>query len=182
MNKIKEIKPPKGFPENYDYDNYRIFTAGSISGNFAIFWQDDFVNKLTKELSDTEISKTTILNPRREDWDNSWSEDSQQFIDQVNWELDAMNISDLIVMYYDPDTKSPISLLELGLYAASGKLVVCCADGFWRKGNVNIVCNRYKVPMVENLEGLVLFAKSQVAVRTAVRSSLEKIVFDNDKK
>ena len=57
-----------------------------------------------------------------------------------------------IVMYFDPTTKSPISLLELGLHASSGKLTVCCPEGFWRKGNVDIVCKRYGVPMVKSLE------------------------------
>jgi hypothetical protein len=66
-----------------------------------------------------------------------------------------LDSSDIIVMYFDPNTKSPISLLELGLYAASGKLIVCCPEGFWRKGNVDIVCQRYKVPTVETIEDLI---------------------------
>ncbi len=55
-------------------------------------------------------------------------------------------------MYFDPNTKSPISLLELGLYAASDKLTVCCPEGFWRKGNVDIVCERYGVEQVDTIE------------------------------
>ncbi len=58
-------------------------------------------------------------------------------------------------MYFDPDGKAPISLLELGLHARGGKMVVCCPEGFWRKGNVEIVCERYGVEMVEGFEGLV---------------------------
>jgi hypothetical protein len=42
-----------------------------------------------------------------------------------------------------PDTKAPISLLELGLFARSDRVVVGCPDGFWRRGNVEIVCQRY---------------------------------------
>jgi hypothetical protein len=57
-------------------------------------------------------------------------------------------------MYFDPATKSPISLLELGLFAKTGKLIVCCSEGFWRKGNVDIVCKRYGVMQVENLDKL----------------------------
>ena len=57
-------------------------------------------------------------------------------------------------MYFDPKTKSPISLLELGLFAKSGKLVVCCPDGFWKKGNVDIVCQRYKVLKIKDLDCL----------------------------
>ena len=50
---------------------------------------------------------------------------------------------------------SPISLLEFGLHARSGKMVVFCPEGFWRKGNVDIVCERYGIPQVEEMEELV---------------------------
>ena len=59
-------------------------------------------------------------------------------------------------MYFDPETKSPITLLELGLYARSGKLVVCCPHGFWRRGNVDIVCDRYGVDQVKLLDTLIM--------------------------
>jgi hypothetical protein len=68
--------------------------------------------------------------------------------------LDALNKSDLIILNLLPDSKSPISLLELGLYASSGKLLVCCPDGFWRKGNVEIVCERYDIPLYDSLDDL----------------------------
>ena len=57
-------------------------------------------------------------------------------------------------MYFDPNTKSPISLLELGLFAHSKKLIVCCPEGFWRKGNVDIVCDKYGIPNYDSLEKL----------------------------
>ena len=46
-------------------------------------------------------------------------------------------------------------MLEIGLWMSSGKIVVCCADGFWRSGNVDIVCQRYGVPLVKSFEELV---------------------------
>lgn len=55
-------------------------------------------------------------------------------------------------MYIDPATKSPISLLELGLFAKSGKLIICCPDGFYRKGNIEVVANYYGIPMFPTLE------------------------------
>lgn len=59
-------------------------------------------------------------------------------------------------MYFSPNTKSPISLLELGLFARSGKVRVVCPEGFWRKGNVDIVCQYYNIPLYENFETLKL--------------------------
>jgi hypothetical protein len=58
-------------------------------------------------------------------------------------------------MYFDPNTQSPISLLELGLHARDGKLIVLCPEGFWRKGNVDIVCEKYGVKQVESFEELI---------------------------
>ena len=117
-----------------------LFLAGSIEMGTAEPWQGEVVSALSK-------INGTILNPRRDDWDSSWGQSitNSQFYQQVIWELDAMEWADLIVMYFSPGTKSPITLLELGLFAASGKLAICCPDGFWRKGNVEIVGRRYGV-------------------------------------
>jgi hypothetical protein len=51
-------------------------------------------------------------------------------------------------MYFVPGTISPISLMELGLFA--NKCVVYCPEGFERKGNVDIVCQRYNIPVYED--------------------------------
>ncbi len=139
------IKPPSELSNGFS-----IFLAGSIEIGAAVNWQD----RVTKLLNDRE---GTIYNPRRDEWDSTWTQsiDNPQFREQVEWELNAMEQANVILMYFDPSTKSPISLLELGLFATSGKLIVCCPDGFWRKGNVDIVCHRYLVRQVQSLEDLV---------------------------
>jgi hypothetical protein len=62
-------------------------------------------------------------------------------------------------MYFDPNTTSPISLLELGLHAKSKKMIVCCPEGFWRKGNVDIVCKTYNVHQVDTLDDIINYLK-----------------------
>jgi len=57
-----------------------------------------------------------------------------------------------MIMYLAPGTKPPVSLLELGLYATSRKLLICCPEGFWRKGNVDIVAEKYNIPVYEDLK------------------------------
>jgi hypothetical protein len=74
--------------------------------------------------------------------------DEPMFREQVEWELDGLERADLIAMWFAPQTKSPITLLELGLTARSGRLLVGCPDAFWRKGNIEVVCERYGVPLV----------------------------------
>jgi Nucleoside 2-deoxyribosyltransferase like len=105
-------------------------------------------------LSDEDV---VILNPRREDWDASWrqSMDEPRFVEQVEWELAAQERAAVIAMYFAPSTQAPISLLELGLAARSGKLLVCCPEGYWRKGNVDVVCRRYGVPLLKDLPALI---------------------------
>jgi hypothetical protein len=128
-----------------------VFLAGSIEMGVAENWQDR-VGKFFHDLG------YDVFNPRREEWDSSWEQnfENPQFYQQVTWELNALENADLIIMYFDPSTKSPISLLELGLFARSGKLRVVCPDGFWRKGNVEITCNYYKIPLYNNLDTLFL--------------------------
>ncbi len=137
--------------------NQSVFLAGSIEVGVAEKWQD----KVIKVLKDENI---TILNPRRPSWDASWKQEigNPIFKEQVNWELEALEKSDMIIMYFDKNTKSPITLLEFGLYARSGKLIVCCPEGFWRKGNVDIVCERYGVPQVNKIEELINEVKKRV--------------------
>lgn len=123
-----------------------LFLAGSIEMGTAENWQD----RVTKELEKDWI----ILNPRRDEWDNSWEQNinNSKFREQVQWELAALEASTVILMYFDPNTKSPISLLELGLYARSPKLAVVCPEGFYRKGNVDIVCDTYQIQTFSSLE------------------------------
>lgn len=137
------VKAPEKIPENKSKPT--VFLAGSIEMGAAKQWQ----NEVTEALSEKDIM---ILNPRRDDWNASWVQriDNPEFDTQVNWELDAQDAADVIAMYFEPSTASPISLLELGLYASSGKLIVCCPEGFWRKGNVDIVCQRYGIPIYTN--------------------------------
>jgi hypothetical protein len=128
-----------------------VFLAGSIEMGAAEDWQS-----VIPELFN-DRNKLTFLNPRRDDWDSSWEqkESNPQFSKQVNWEMNMLDVCDIIFMYFSPETKSPISLLELGLYANSGKMIVCCPDEFWRKGNVDIVCSRYNIPVYNTLDAAI---------------------------
>lgn len=143
-------QPPKNIAFR-NRKNKSVFLAGSIEMGVAENWQD-------KVATHFHVLGLDVLNPRRDDWDSSWKQEYEnpQFFQQVTWELNALEQCDLIIMYFDPSTKSPISLLELGLFARSGKLHVVCPEGFWRKGNVEVVCNYYNIPFYDKLEKLLL--------------------------
>jgi len=144
---MNEIKAPHAFKHEA---RPWIFLAGSIEMGTAEDWQSALVRSL-------DGNSGTILKPRRDDWDSTWvqSIDNSQFRQQVEWELEAQELADCIACYFSPGTKSPITLMELGLFAhKSSTMVVCCPEGFWRKGNVDIVCERYVIQQAKGLEEL----------------------------
>jgi hypothetical protein len=138
-----EIKPPN----SGEIQGSTVFLAGSIEMGVAEDWQTKVANRFEKH-------QVTLYNPRRDEWDSSWKQEQKEskFNEQVNWEMNNLEDCDIIFMYFDPGTKSPISLLELGLHADSGKMIVVCPDGFWRKGNVDIVCTRFNIPLFNSLD------------------------------
>ncbi len=141
---LQEIKAPHDFTQNR---MSKLFLAGSIEMGAAEDWQQKAVEKLAPW-------NVAILNPRRDDFDPTAEQSihDDYFRGQVEWELAALEAADAILLYFAPGTKSPISLLELGLFARTGKLVVCCPEGFWRKGNVDIVCAYYGIETAETIE------------------------------
>ena len=89
-----ECKPPKPVQKKEGYKT--VFLAGSIEQGKADDWQTEIVEKLKDE-------NVIFYNPRRDDWDASWDQDSEnkELVGQVNWELDALEDADLIVMYIE---------------------------------------------------------------------------------
>jgi hypothetical protein len=149
------IKPPTPLPT--ELQSPSVFLAGSIEMGLAEYWQDE----LERALADLDV---LILNPRREAWDASWvqSIDNPLFREQVEWEMSALERADIVAMYFAPDTKAPVTLLELGLRARAGSLIVCCPAGYWRHGNVEIVCRRFDLPIVTTLPELVTFVRKRL--------------------
>ena len=148
------VMPPQRFKPD---GKFTIFLAGSIEMGKAVDWQLSTI----ETLRDYSVN---ILNPRRPDWDPSWVQSihNPDFREQVEWELRCLSMSDLILMYLQPETMSPISMLELGLYANTGKLVVCCPNGFWRKGNIDIVCEHHRIVQCNDLREMKTFVQNRI--------------------
>ena len=142
--------PPK-------YRRFTVFTAGSIEMGDAVNWQP-LMADLLRNLP------ITVCNPRKGHWDQSITQQAKDkyFKQQVKWELDALEQADVICFFFDTATKSPVSLLELGLWAGSDKVIVCCGDKYWKSGNVHLTCERYDIPYVKNFEDLVREVKKML--------------------
>jgi len=153
MSNIKVFKAPTR--ERPLSNSVKIFLAGTIDMGDSEDWQKE-ITEFLEECSSEQV-KITIYNPRREDWDPSWTQsiENTQFYDQVSWELDHIEKSDAVLIYFAEDSKSPITLLELGKVLESDKtVIVYCPKKFYRKGNVDIVCYRNDIPVAENKDEL----------------------------
>ena len=145
ISKATVHKPPTRSP----ITRPSVILYGTVEPDPAADWQ----TSLAASLSDLPID---IINPRCDAWDSTWKEDvsDSRFKEQVEWEMDHAKVADVIAFYFKPGTLTPITLLELGMYAGSGKVVVCCPEGFYKRGNVQIVCQRYNIELLGDLDGL----------------------------
>ena len=154
------VTSPQPLPANDSRP--KVFLAGSIEMGKAGDWQQQVQQALADE-------GVLMLNPRRADWNPAWraEADEPEFRRQVEWELAALEQADLVLMYFTPGTQSPITLLEFGLYARSGRLLVAAPQGFWRKGNLDITGDRYGVPRYDDLDALIAAVKQRLAEQRA---------------
>ena len=151
------IYPDKEFSsfnsENLNRPDISIFLAGTIDNGNSKNWQTELIKDLEK--IDNKLNyELTVYNPRRSNWDPNATK--QLLEEQIRWEQDKLDIADLIVMNLADDSKSPISLLELGLYAKSEKIIVFCSKNFYRYDNVRLTCEKYNIPLFDNLTALEL--------------------------
>jgi hypothetical protein len=148
-------------PNRVANKTHSIFLAGTIDMGNSIDWQQHSID--TIESFDIE-GELTVYNPRRADWDSSWKQEitDPQFNEQVSWELDMLEQADIIVLYFQKDSSSPISMLELGLFSKHKKMLICCEEGFWRKGNIDIVCQRNEFPMYTELDNMLIDLKERI--------------------
>lgn len=141
---MRIIRAPE--PLSMRPDEKSIFLAGTIAGN----WRQ----RVMESLYDADV---TVIDPRRSDWDSNWDEsaDDPRFSTQTEWELEAQDRANVIAMYLSPESEASVSLLELGISARSGKVIVCCPDGFWCKRLVDVVCRRHGLTTAPDLDAMI---------------------------
>ncbi|RVU03538.1 hypothetical protein EOE18_15585 [Novosphingobium umbonatum] len=141
-----------------DHMRPRVFLGGSIDMGNAPDWQKEVIAALGQDEVD-------LLNPRRADWNPAWKPVASEpnFRTQVEWELAALDSADIVIMNFSAGSQAPVSLLEMGLHARGGKLIVLCPEGYWRKGNVDITAARYGVKQVADLPELLAELRKRLA-------------------
>lgn len=140
------LRPHEELPEEVAADRSfkKIFLAGTIDMGNSVDWQ----TMLYEEFCSKD-GRYILFNPRQEHWDASRPGEMDY---QVNWELDHLEEADIIIMYIIGSSKSPITLLEMGLHARGKKMYVICEEDFYRYDNVRITCGFYGVPLYTSME------------------------------
>lgn len=126
-----------------------VFLAGTIDNGDSPNWQEEVI----KEYEGRFDKEIVFYSPRRPDW----NQHPINLEHQIKWEQGHLDAADLIVMVLLDNSKSPISLLELGLYAQSKKIIVFCNPEFYRYYNVKLTCEKYNIPLKPfSIENVVL--------------------------
>ena len=147
-NKIHIITSPNKL--NCDKQGrFSIFLAGSIDQGSARDWQSEII----EQLKDFNV---IVYNPRRKNWDKTWEQslNNSLFVEQVTWEQHFLKEADYRIFVMTSDSKSPITLLELGQYIKKPGIILC-ETGFYRKANVQITSKIENMPIVDTMEELI---------------------------
>jgi hypothetical protein len=167
---IETIVAPK---QRYgNTDNIRVFLGGTIDMGASRDWQKE-LQIYAYDRFEPEHQNITFYNPRRpEPFDGLQSIENDKFTGQVHWEFDHIDECQVMIIYLVGGSLSPISLLEFGYYLGKlsadkkfweeQRLLIACEPGFWRKGNIEVLCDRFAIPLADDIEQIAVWLEAQV--------------------
>lgn len=117
-----------------------IFLAGSMDTQLSHNWR--------KQVMHAYLGDYNFFDPTNSNYKKLNTFDMKL---HIQWELDALAMSDKILLNFLPDALSPISLAELGLYVASNKLTVVCPKEFYKSSYVHALCEKYGTPIFNKI-------------------------------
>ena len=130
-------------PEKIESTGFKVFLGGAIDMGSAVNWQAHVIEVLSDQ------PNLVLLNPRRKEFT------SETLDEQIKWELKALEMSDIVLIWFPVLSKAPISFLEAGMYIKSGRLILGVEEGFYRQRNLELSCEYNNVPLFRNLGDIV---------------------------
>lgn len=127
-------------PSKDKMQNGSIFLAGSIDVHLSGNWRK-YVSR--------RIRGRVIFDPTH---NNHNALSNLEMKNHIAWELKALALSDTVLLNLLPNSESPISLVELGLYVKSNKLIVICPTEFYKSRYVIQLCETYNTPIFETID------------------------------
>ncbi|MDD5650648.1 MAG: nucleoside 2-deoxyribosyltransferase domain-containing protein [Candidatus Nanoarchaeia archaeon] len=101
----------------------KLFLAGGVTS--CRDWQSEVI----AQIDDLDI---IVLNPRRKTFNVT---DKQMEWEQIHWEFKMLSKADVIAFYFCRETVCPITLYELGRYAALDKRIIVGMDNDYSRRN-----------------------------------------------
>jgi hypothetical protein len=126
---------------NKENNKKYIFLAGSIDSKVSDNWRSQVIT--------SNYNQNHFFDPTNKNYEHLNSIDMKA---HIQWELDALAMSDKIILQFLPDALSPISLVELGLYVSSKKLIVVCPKEFYKSRYVHTLCENYNTPIFSKMK------------------------------
>lgn len=140
---IASSNPVKEFYSKY----LTIFLGGTIEMGNSYNWQKDITENIKNVFG--ERDDIYIFNPRRLDFDKDQEQsiNNEYFNTQVNWELDYLDLCQIRIFNFEPNTLSPISIGEFTQYGLTkpDSILLRCDDEYKRKGNIEIMSERFGI-------------------------------------
>ncbi len=127
-----------------------IFLAGSMDHKQEGSWREEII---------AEFGTNDIFDPTNTHHDEL---NTEQMKHHIVWELGALQQSDLILLNFLKESKSPISLVELGMYVTSNKLIFICPKEFYKSDYVHTLCNKYNTPIFNTLNEAKTLLKNSI--------------------
>lgn len=148
---MKVYTPKDKTDFNYKTDEYNLFLAGTIDDGKSEDWQSKTIEQCKNH---QYADKLVIFNPRNPDWDHTiqQTDSDPNFRKQVDWEQDCLEYADIIFMYIAGNSTSIISMMELGQYCKSRKLIISAEPNYFRRGNIEVLARRNNIPLFDNLQ------------------------------
>ena len=157
-----------------------VFLAGSIEMGQARDWQNEMIGDEAEcSLSSLDIA---IYSPRRLKFAKLKGEDGfpEAFKEQLDWEHKHLEGSSIISMFFwggwphEKEIKrlAPVTMLELGEFCHSGRIIVGCEQTYPKRDNVEYVCKKHGITIVDTLEELAVEVRKKVLELQAIPNVL----------
>ena len=154
------IKPPSRIRPDPNQES--VFLAGAIDNGTARDWRSELMEYFD---GDDRYNGLVFYNPLADNWDPNlqMSITCERFEQQVNWELDMLRNAFLVVFFFPAESVAPISLFELGFVCDEpDRVMVVAEEGYWRRGNLEVICNRQGIVLGKDLVDMVTWIKEHV--------------------
>ena len=144
-------RPPLKKIHSLDYTRHRVYFSGAMTG-------EDWQSKFTTKLEDLRVD---VFCPR---YPSSHTVPAPDGL--FEWEIDHMSIANVIAFNFISNEDCSSALIALGMYARTDRIIVCCDDEFYKKGDIDALCDREDIPQVDSLDLLIKWTIARISPPT----------------